>query len=204
MEKSKETGILKIKRKKFGDEVLVLYMYRGNVVYAYSPFYGETVKDIHQFLSGVVKSYKWDLIREFVELSDEEIISMLKVPGIRNDEEAVSITRKLRDILDEQKGIISYAVFDDKGFLISGYNFDPMHVPRFVRTSEDIVKRLRDVGMEHLEFILTRHDSDYISIFFPMKGGYLFFFLFDSKVLYIGYVISSLINEIKSELEAII
>ncbi len=204
MRKLKSTGILKIKRKKFQDEVLVLYLYNGNVVYAYSPFSGETVMDIRAFLSGVIKSYKWDLEREFVEMSDEEIIEILKIPGIRNDSISREITLKLQEILEGHKGILSYAVFDNSGFLVSGYNFDPSYVPRFVKTYSEVINNLKSANIEFVEFFLTRHESERISLFFPLKGGYLFFFMFDSSILHMGYVVSSLINEIKSELKSII
>ncbi len=204
MKKPKGTGILKIKRKKFHDEILVLYMYNGNVVYAYSPFSGETVMDIQEFLSGVIKSYRWDLEREFVEMSDEEIISILKVPGIRNDSVSRAITLKLQEILEGHKGILSYAVFDHGGFLVSGYNFDPLYVPRFVKTYSEIIKNLKSTDLDSVEFFLTRHEMERISLFFPLKGKYLFFFMFDSNILHIGYVVSSLINEIKSELKELL
>ncbi len=204
--KRPETGILRIKRKKFGDEVLVIYMYDGEVVYAYSPFSGEAVgvKNVMDFLNDIVKSYRWDLTHEFTVMSESELASVLKVPGIRYDGVSRKISGRLKDLLDGIRGVWSYGVFDSKGYLITGYNLNPATLKDFARAYENIRKMLNKLNVRNVNFFLTKHSDNVFSLFLPINDEYFFFFIFEESHISMGYVVSSLVHEIKAHLEKVL
>ncbi len=204
--KQPDTGILRIKRKKFGDEVLVLYMYDGEVVYAYSPFSGEAVGigNVMDFLNDIVKSYKWDLTHEFTEMSEKELASVLNVPGIRYDSISKKISGRLKELLEGIRGIWSYGVFDSRGFLITGYNLNPAVLKDFSRTYESAVRMLKRLDVQNVNFFLMKHSDNVFSLFLPINGKYFFFFIFEESHISMGYVVSSLVHEIRDHLEKIL
>ncbi len=204
--KRPETGILRIKRKKFGDEVLVLYMYDGEVVYAYSPFSGEAVrvKNVMDFLNDIVKSYRWDLTHEFTVMSESELAAVLKVPGIRYDGISKKISGRLKELLDGIRGVWSYGVFDRKGYLITGYNLNPSTLREFSMAYENIKKMLRKLDVNNVNFFLTKHSDRVFSLFLPINDEYFFFFIFEESHISMGYVVSSLVHEIKEHLEKVL
>jgi len=204
--KRPETGILKIKRKKFGDEVLVLYMYDGEVIYAYSPFSGEAigVKNVKDFLNDIIKSYKWDLTHEFTVMSEKELASILKVPGIRYDGISRKIAGRLKELLEDIKGVWSYGVFDNKGYLIAGYNVNPSTLRNFALTYSDAKDRLQKLDIKGIKFFLTKHSEGVFSVFLPIKDEYFFFFFFEEDHVSMGYVVSSLVHEIREHLEEVL
>ncbi len=204
--KRPETGILKIKRKKFGDEILVMYMYDGEVIYAYSPFSGEAigVKNVKDFLNNIVRSYKWDLTHEFTVMSENELASILKVPGIRYDSVSRKITGRMKELLDGIQGVWSYGVFDDRGYLIAGYNLNPAALKDFVDTYSAARSGLEKFDIRNIKFFLTKHAGGFFSTFLPIKEEYFFFFLFEENYVSMGYVVSSLIHEVRKHLEEVL
>jgi len=198
-----DTGILKIKRKKFGDEVLVMYMYDGEVIYAYSPFSGEPigVRNVKDFLSKIVKNYKWDLTQEFTEMDEEELAAILNVPGIRHDKVSKELAHWMNDTIDGLKGVLSYGIFDAEGFLISGYNLDPSISKDFAKTYAEIKDNLKQLNLDNIAYVLTKHRDRVFSLFLPIKDQFHFFFLFKEDELSVGYVVSSFVYEVIDYLE---